>query len=63
MRRKKKQEIPKEEDYEWIYIEEELLEDDDMYFDLNMMVLITEPETTEIEGERETYIDFVEIPL
>lgn len=55
----------REEDYEWIFIEEELLEDDDRYFDLNMMVLVTEPEiTTSIEGEDDTpNIEFIEIPL
>jgi len=61
----KKASKPKEEDYEWIFIEEELLEDEDMFFDLHMMVLVTEPElTTDIEGETDTNytnVDFVEI--
>lgn len=52
---------PKEEDYEWILIEEDILEDDDMFFDLHMMVLVIEPETTDIKGEK--IIEFVEIPL
>ena len=63
---KKKKPEPREEDYEWIFIEEDLLEDDDSYFDLNMMVLVTEPETTNIEGEAgmdNSTIEFVEIPL
>jgi hypothetical protein len=63
---KRKPPIPKEQDYEWIFIEEEILDDDDTYFDLNMMIMITEPEptTTDIEGEEPTTdYDFVEIPL
>ena len=61
---KKKKPEPKEEDYEWIFIEEDLLEDDESYFDLNMMVLVTEPDTTTLEGEPDnTTIEFVEIPL
>lgn len=59
---------PKEEDYEWVMIEEEILDDDDIYFDLHMMVLITDPEpgtpevTLPIEGEV-TDIDFIDIHI
>ena len=60
----KKPIIPKEEDYEWIFIEEDILDDDDVYFDLNMVIMVTEPETiSEKEGETTTEYDFVEIPL
>ena len=63
---------PKEEDYEWIFIEEDILDDDDVYFDLNMVIMVSEPEPkythtigngTIIEGEPEHDYNFVEIPL
>ena len=68
IRGKKDRDKPVEEDYEWIFIEEEILDDDEVYFDLHMMVLVTEtePMPTQIEGEGEisqTEIDFVEIPI
>lgn len=63
MRGKQEPIIPKEEDYEWLFIDEEILDDDASYFDLHMMVMLTEPtESTEVEGEPET-IDFMEIPI
>lgn len=58
---------PKEEDYEWVFIEEDILDDDDVYFDLNMMVMVTEPDetiqTTDVEGERSMDIDFYEVAI
>lgn len=67
IRGKNKREKPVEEDYEWIFIEEDILDDDDIYFDLHMMVLVTEsePMPTQIEGETEGEpdIDFVDISI
>ena len=70
----KKIDEPKEEDYEWVYIEENILDDDQVYFDLNMMVMVTEPDnahhntndtirTSEVEGEPGMNIDFYEISI
>ena len=77
--KKLNEDMPKEEDYEWIFIEEELLEDDDTHFDLNMMILITEPdviieetttnsteregETSDIDEESMNTVKLVEIPI
>lgn len=56
---------PKEEDYEWIVIEDEILDNEEGYFDLHMFVMVNEPEptTTDIEGEPSYECDTVDIPL
>lgn len=62
----KKPPIPIEQDYEWIYIQEEILDDDETFFDLNMMVMVTEPDSIDTRIAGETITDdynFVEIPL
>ena len=65
IRGKKEPPKPVEKDYEWLFIEEDILDEDTEYFDLNMMIMVTEPEpaTTDIEGELSKEIDYFEIPI
>ena len=63
IKKRKNKSDPREQDYEWVTIEEEILDDDDVYFDLNMIIMTTEPEDIEAGGERTNEIDFIDIPL